>query len=151
LLRYQTGDVIRLLDVDWVIDMARCHGLRLAPDLPSTLLALRGRERETLPNRTHVAFYKDALYANHQTARHLTGAFRIAFEDDRCRLYVQLNRSAANVSEQVRAALLKALPGAAQPDELVLCAYEEFPFGMGLDYERKFAYVAPQGRERHGR
>jgi hypothetical protein len=32
-----------------------------------------------------------------------------------------------------------------QPENLVLWPYAEFPFGMGLDYERKFTYYVPQG------
>jgi hypothetical protein len=30
--------------------------------------------KDLLPNGSHVAFYKDALYADHRIARHLTGA-----------------------------------------------------------------------------
>ena len=36
-----------------------------AADLPPVLVALEGRERERLPDGSHVAVYKDALYADH--------------------------------------------------------------------------------------
>ena len=69
LLRYQTGDIVRLLDRTHVTDAARRHGVPLAADLPPALLALRGREKEALPNGSHVGFYKDALYVDHRIAR----------------------------------------------------------------------------------
>ena len=63
LLRYQTGDVARLLDPRAGRgDAARATAWPSA-DLPPALLALRGRTREALPNGAQVGLYKDALYA----------------------------------------------------------------------------------------
>ena len=140
LLRYQTGDVVRLLDQLQIDQMARRHGVTLAYDLPAALLALRGREREALPNGSHVAFYKDALYADHRIARYLTGAFRLTFVGARCTLNVQLAPSQAPIPTFLEPGIRQAMPGHVQPEALVLWAYADFPFGMGLDYERKFSH-----------
>jgi len=140
LLRYQTGDVVRLLDYAHVTDLARRHGVPLAADLPPALLALRGRDREALPNGSHVAFYKDALYADHQVARHLTGAFRITFDDGRFTMHVQLTAAQTSIPAFLEPGILRAIPARVHPDALVLWTYETFPFGMPLDYERKFSY-----------
>ena len=140
LLRYQTGDVVRLLDYAHVTDLARRHGVPLAADLPPALLALRGRDREALPNGSHVAFYKDALYADHQVARHLTGAFRITFDDGRFTMHVQLTAAQTSIPAFLEPGILRAIPARVHPDALVLWTYETFPFGMTLDYERKFSY-----------
>ena len=145
LLRYQTGDVVKLLDRDEVCSVARRHGVTLESNqLPAALLALRGREKEALPNGSHVGVYKDALYADHRTARRLSGAFRLEFDGDRCTMHVQLTPpNTPHVS--IEEAILRALPPRLRPSRLVLWPYHQFPFGMTLDYERKFVHFAPGG------
>jgi phenylacetate-CoA ligase len=145
LLRYQAGDIVRLLDRDAVASLARRHGVALdATQLPLALLALRGRESEALPNGSHVGVYKDALYADHRIARRLTGAFRVEFDGDRCTMHVQLTRTnAPHVS--IEEGILRALPARVRPSRLVLWPYAQFPFGLTLDYERKFMHYVPAG------
>jgi len=143
LLRYQTGDIVRLLDREQVTTLAGRHGVGVAADLPKALIALRGRDREALPNGSHVAFYKDALYADHRIARFLTGAFRVTFSEARCTMHVQLAPSATPTPDFVEPGILQAIPTHVRPESLRLWAYAQFPFGMSLDYERKFShYVA---------
>ena len=144
LLRHQTGDIA--LTDRACGRVARRHGVTVAADLPSALLALRGREREALPNGSHVAFYKDALYADHRIARHLTGAFRITFSGERCTLHVQLAPSQSPAPDYLEPGIVRVLPAHLRPEALVLWTYAQFPFGMSLDYERKFSHyvVAPQ-------
>jgi phenylacetate-CoA ligase len=142
LLRYQTGDIVCLLDHTHVTDLAHHHGVALAADLPLALLALRGREKESLPNGSHVGFYKDALYADPRIARRLTGAFRMTFSGEECTMHVQLAASQVpHVS--VEQNILHAMPSRVRPARLVLWPYARFPFGMGLDYERKFVHYVP--------
>jgi phenylacetate-CoA ligase len=142
LLRYQTGDVVRLLDSEQTASLARRHSIALPAGLPPTLVALRGRQNEALPNGSHVAFYKDALYADHDIARQLTGAFRLVFSERAFTLHVQL-QSSQEADASLEAGLLKTIPAALRPDRVVLWDYSWFPFGMSLDYERKFThYVA---------
>jgi phenylacetate-CoA ligase len=140
LLRYQTGDIVRLLDAAQVADVARRHGVALGAELPLALLAVLGREQEALPNGSHVAFYKDALYADHWLAGCLTGAFRVTFADRQCRMDVQLAAAQAEAHAVLTEHLLQAIPAHIRPQNLVLWPYAQFPFGMRLDYERKFAY-----------
>jgi hypothetical protein len=45
LLRYQTGDRVRLLDAAAVAAALRRHGVPVPPDLPPSLLALEGRAK----------------------------------------------------------------------------------------------------------
>lgn len=81
LLRYQTGDVGRLLDAAQVRTACARHGVPCPDALPGALLAIRGRAKEVLPNGRHVGQYKDALYARPELARWLSGAFRLEFSD----------------------------------------------------------------------
>lgn len=138
LLRYQTGDVARLLDVDEVRALLGTHGLGVPGDLPTHLIALRGRDREALPNGAHVALYKDAIYANPAVADRLTGAVRVAFDGTDATMHVQLVRTCTD-DGGVAGTLRAALPVHARPRHVTVWRYEQFPFGMTLDYERKFA------------
>ena len=61
-------------------------------EIPTALLALRGRVKEALPNGSQVGVYKDALYANHELARQFTGATRLIFAGGRFTMHVQLVR-----------------------------------------------------------
>jgi phenylacetate-CoA ligase len=141
LLRYQTGDVARLLDRDLVAAALRDHGVA-AGELPAPLLALRGRSREALPNGAHVGLYKNALYANSELARRLTGATRLVFSPRGFTMHVQLTKG-QRPAPVIERGLLAELPADTRPSRVVLWPYAQFPFGMGLDYERKFAHYVP--------
>jgi phenylacetate-CoA ligase len=139
LLRYQTGDTVRLLDREQAAAVVCQHGIVLDGDLPAVLMALKGREKDTLPNGSHVSVYKDALYADHQIARRLTGAFRLNFSGDCSTMHVQL-RDSESPDPLVEREILRAIAPHLHPTRLKLWPYAGFPFGMGLDYERKFPH-----------
>ncbi|MFZ4701965.1 MAG: hypothetical protein ACOYMG_18120 [Candidatus Methylumidiphilus sp.] len=143
LMRYQTGDAIRLPDPVKVGETASRHGIPIPCELPQTLLALKGRRGEGLPNGSHVGVYKDALYADANAAGHFTGAFRLTFSNGRFDMHVQLNRTGAPPAS-LEQSIRRAIPPSVQPDGVSLWAYGQFPFGMGLDYERKFTYYVPE-------
>ena len=146
LLRYRTGDVARFLDRDEVGATLRQHGVATG-ELPAPLLALRGRRREALPNGTRVGVYKDALSANPELARRFTGATRLVFADGRFTMHVQLIRGQRPAPVFERGVLQELAPDV-RPSRLVLWPYRQFPFGMELDYERKFTYFAPGEADR---
>ena len=142
----QTGDVARLLDRDQAVAALGRHGVA-ASHLPAALLALRGRTRDALPNGAHVGLYKDALYANPELARRFTGATRLVFAEGRFTMHVQLARGQRSAPVLERR-LLDELAADVQPSRVVLWPYVRFPFGMGLDYERKFTYFLPGDPDR---
>jgi len=142
LLRYQTGDVVRLLDSTHIARQLERHGVQLPGPLPDTMLALAGREKEMLADGSHVGSYKDALYSDPAVADRLTGAFRLTQDAGCTVLHVQLAQHAradALFEDRIR----RAAGIAAHAGRVVASPYEEFPYGMSLDYERKFAYYAP--------
>lgn len=140
LLRYQPGDRVRLLDVATVATALAAQGLTLRDPLPGNLLALAGRDRDALPNGSHVAVYKDALYADPVVARHVTGAFRLVLADGDDTMHVQLARSSTPDSS-LESRLRAVLPSTTRAMKVVSWPYEQFPFGMTVDYERKFRYI----------
>ena len=142
LMRYQTGDVARFLDTVEAADLVGRRGIVLPSDLPPMLLALKGRDRDALPNGSQLSVYRDVLYADQAIARHLSGAFRLVFTGTACTMHVQLT-SGEIPDAAVERALLQQIPNPARPSRLVLWPYARFPFGMCLDYERKFSHYVP--------
>jgi len=57
-------------------------------------------------------------------------------------MHVQLVRG-SKPSRAAEQGLLKEIPGDVRPSRLRLWEYERFPFGMSLDYERKFQHYVP--------
>jgi hypothetical protein len=106
------------------------------------LLALKGRDKDALPNGSHLSVYKDALYADPAIARQLSGAFRLVFSGAACTMHVQLTGD-ESPDAAVERALLRQIPVSARPTRLVVWPHARFPFGMGLDYERKFSHYVP--------
>jgi phenylacetate-CoA ligase len=142
LLRYQPGDVVRMLDREQLIATFARHGVAVPDDLPASLLALRGREKEALPDGSHVGFYKNVLYADRQVATRVTGAFRLILSAGCCHMHVQLVRGQAPHAD-LEQRLLRALAVYASPTQVVLWPYASFPYGMTTDYERKFSHYVP--------
>jgi phenylacetate-CoA ligase len=142
LLRYQTGDLGTVLGGEHVAEVVARYRVHLDDEIPPALFGLRGRDSEALPNGSYVSVYKDALYADHRAAEHLTGALRLTFEGARCTMHVQLVPS-ASVDPSVQQRIAEGVPPDARPERVVLWPYHEFPFGMTLDYERKFSHYVP--------
>ena len=57
-------------------------------------------------------------------------------------MHVQLVRS-VQPSPALEQELLREIPGDVRPSRLTLWEYAQFPFGMSLDYERKFQHYVP--------
>jgi phenylacetate-CoA ligase len=121
--RYQTGDRARLLDG------AAADGL--------PLIALVGRESERDAQGWHVSAIKDALYCDRDAARGLSGAFRVETVDGQTTVHIQMARGGPPDGSAVKHALSRHLPGL----RLRLWPYSDFPYGLSLDYERKFSYA----------
>lgn len=145
LLRYQTGDLVRRLEPEAVAAVLEHHGVEVPAAMPPDLIALVGRERDALPNGSHVSAYKDALYADADVARDVTGAMRVVASGAACTMHVQLARG-REAGPAFHARVRAALPTAAQPADVVFWPYQQFPYGMTLDYERKFAGYVPGNR-----
>ena len=98
-----------------------------------------GSREETLPGGSHVASYKDALYSDPTVADRLTGAFRVtSSESGVVVVHVQLVRGGqADSAFENRLRTALGIPPSA--GQVIASPYETFPYGMSLDYERKFA------------
>ncbi len=142
LLRYETGDVARLVDAASVRDRLEQRHASLPGPLPDRLVLLCGRVREVLPDGTHLTVYKDAVYADERVADVLTGAVRVTFDTAGPTMHVQLARGVAG-DATVAPRLHEVLRASAAAVPIRVWPYERFPFGMSLDYERKFVGYEP--------
>lgn len=143
LLRYQTGDVARRLAPQAIAEACARIGQPVPDGLTLPVIAVLGRDCDRLADESHVGQYKDALYAHREIADLLTGAFRLEFAGGERLIHIQLRRGPdldARQVEDMRERLGAALPAQPRPDQVRPWRYEEFPFGMTLDYERKFTY-----------
>ncbi|BCB26567.1 hypothetical protein SKTS_14530 [Sulfurimicrobium lacus] len=142
LLRYQTGDIARLFSPQDIARACESTGLPPPGKLTLPLIALKGRAKDRLPDGSHVGQYKDALYAQRDVADRLTGAFRLEYEEGQMVIHVQLRRGIQD-ADDLQERLAAEFPGSVSFEQVRVWSYEQFPYGMTLDYERKFNYYSP--------
>jgi phenylacetate-CoA ligase len=138
LLRYQSGDLAAVFNPDHAATFAARFGLSLA-GVPQHLIALRGRRDDIMPGGWHVGVYREALFSDDAIASQITGAIRAETAAGGVTLHVQLSAGVAAHPSLV-SDILSALAPEHRPAHVRVWEYEQFPFGMRLDYERKFRY-----------
>ena len=144
LLRYRTGDTGKVLSYDHVVQTLRRFGHELQPTLKLPFVAVYGRGK-SLPTREGNLFpeaVKEALYGDHDLAASITGNFRISGrENGGALLKIQLRKGKHAVADaEARLTELLARYTPVRPS-IEFLRYETFPHAMGVDYERKFAYI----------
>lgn len=144
LLRYQTGDRARFVSPTQLKQLAEAIAPGfLPPALP--LIALHGRSKDQLPGGGHVDTFKEALYGSPAIARQLSGAHRISGAANELGWQVQAARGAERNLPELASRLGQEIASRLPGTQLtVTCmAYDEFPHGKTIDYERKFVYWSP--------
>lgn len=138
--RYSSGDLARLVSPEEARAWATEAGTS-APWLP--MIVLHGRIKDRPGKQPSVERAKEWLYANHDIARQLTGAFRMqASAEGKTVITVQASPEAQTSREILSAQLLALLD---EPSRLALdlsvTSADDFPWRPPLDFERKFSYV----------
>ncbi len=140
LIRYLTGDIARIITRDSIRQAYNRVGIAMPTMSPLPLIALVGRELSNLPAGGNVIQFQDALYADNNVADAVTGAFRLAPETGRTTMHIQLRKSQR---EPATSLVSNGLPAGLQNStDIKFWPYLSFPFGLTLDYERKFNYMA---------
>jgi len=140
LLRYATGDSVRLISREKLDAWASRFLTPGSAAFPLPVVLIRGREADVITGQTHVSEVKDVLYTDDDLAHEISGAFRVTV----CQKTVDVQlRKGSMVAPETLATRVQSLLVPMLPDFTVRAwRYEQFPFGMELDYERKFKYLA---------
>jgi phenylacetate-coenzyme A ligase PaaK-like adenylate-forming protein len=148
LVRYRTGDEVRLLNPEEVGRLFADAGLPASTyrfrGLPAA--AVLGRApRVDLPGGGTISVneIKEALFRDRETARDVSGNFRLvpSVPGKKAGLTVQLAEGLppdGETADRVRRALAEQVPSGL---DLGVTAFHDFPYGWGHDYERKNRYV----------
>lgn len=156
--RYRTGDRASWVTNEFLAD-APAEVQRAFRGLPFPAIALHGRERDQLNEVWHVDDLKALQYRDPTIARQLSGAFRCQLDNACLHWHLQLASDAQFSPSEVKAhlACLARDGVGASPEHgdtelaIEVFPYAEFPYGMRLDYERKFRYQgAILGAGSHG-
>ncbi|MDY7009772.1 MAG: hypothetical protein SVV80_03355 [Planctomycetota bacterium] len=145
LIRYATGDKAELFRPAGELQVLVADAVGIPPDViaatPTILLSGRGQfalagETEVYPEQV-----KEGLYLDPELAGLITANFRLFSGPQRADLRIQLSPGIADrkgLAERFAEAVAKYVHA---PLAVTCHAYESFKSGMGLDYERKFAYL----------
>lgn len=145
LLRYRSGDHGRVISWRDMVATLASHGVAIEPELHLPFVAVSGRglALRTDAGPLYPEAVKEALYHDHDIARTVTGNFRLGPGEHGkgAHLHVQLRPGVGSPRGHADAlATHVALYSGIEP-RLTLYEHADFPFNMGVDYERKFAYL----------
>jgi len=144
LVRYATGDrAAALQPTPPVLEAADRAGIPPGglDALPALMVLGRGRGVRAGQTTVFPEQVKEALYAEADLASATTANFRLRSGPEAADVLVQLAPGVAAdaaLADRFRRALSRYVP---VPMALSCIPYEDFPYGMALDYERKFDYL----------
>lgn len=144
LIRYNSKDNGKLFGYDEFGKILKegGHG-DLVPEFKLPIVAVAGRANRGIVcngKRVGVEDVKEAIYRDVGVAKKLTGNFRLS-KKKRALLEVQLGEGEKmdrSVARKIEKEIFGML-GVSVPVRVY--EYGDFPYGMGLDYERKFRFV----------
>ncbi len=145
LIRYNAGDKGRSIPYEDLkhVDLGEIDMATLRPPFKSPLVLIYGKnEYVETPNKIKIypQQVQKGLYEHIGTASLTTGYFRLNTNNGMS-LQIQLKQGIQPneaVTQQFRQAILQNIN---VDIPLILYPYHLFPYGMGLDYERKFKYL----------
>jgi len=145
LLRYNSkdkGQIISYKKLEQIL--ASCGHKDLMPELKLPMVAVGGRKNRFLElngKRIYPEEVKQGLYEDFKTAALTTGYFRLNKDKNGPKIEIQLKKGKI-ISEELKNKFKKALLRYSDADiPVILYHYQDFPYGMELDYERKFKHL----------
>jgi len=147
LIRYNIKDEGMSLPFDRLRETLESWGYQdYLPRVRMPIVAIWGRDKlriEKEKRSLRPEQMKEILYEDPDIAACVTGNFRLSVaKAGGLRVEIQSKpdcRTQEKLEQRLRETILKHLPG----PEIILYPYPDFPYGMTLDYERKFRYLPP--------
>jgi hypothetical protein len=144
LIRYNTGDRGKLLNIDDFRSVLMEFGEKFEPRLALPLIAITGRTNEYANNSQIIInsdLVKEALYRDDTAASYITGHFKIKNDIDGVCVYVQAKKGKNNF-EMITETIKQHLKELAERDVKVkIVAYESFGYDVDLNYEVKWKHL----------
>ncbi|GAX62295.1 coenzyme F390 synthetase [Candidatus Scalindua japonica] len=146
LIRYNSQDqgAIRSYEeVKKILTEENCQ--HLIPDLKLPLVSVTGRSGRSLTVHGKTVTpeeIKEGLYSDYEVAFLTTGYFKLSqMADNEGKIEIQLKKGVMKTAE-LKTRFTKALLKHVDADiEIHFYDYQDFPYGMDLDYERKFKCI----------
>lgn len=144
IIRYSTGDMGSIIPFEKLKELLLQHNLKeCMPAYKLPLIVLKGRSQHLDFNGKHICpnLTKHILYSIPGLPRLITGYFRIKKTNDKFVLEIQLKAN-QQISEEIKNKLKENITKYINVEsDLIFYPYYELPFGIELDYERKFKYI----------
>jgi len=140
LIRYNTRDKAKIFDYNLFLKILKKHGISGKPAFNLPIISVFSRENSCLKykgKKISCEDVKEALYLNKEIAEKITGYFRLSNSV----IEIQL-RENKECDWKLKSKLEKEiynLTGVKMP--IKVYRYKDFPYGMTLDYERKFKCI----------
>lgn len=144
LIRYDTQDVGTLIDyLELKKVLLNYESSHYLPVFKSPLALIYGKDEfvEYKEKRIYPQQILDGIYSNFDLAAKTTGYFRLSKKHSDVHLEIQLKEGVVIGSELVKQYQDSILKFIDVDIPVNLYFYREFPYGMALDYERKFKFV----------
>lgn len=145
LIRYNSKDKGKIFPYEKMKQILTDRGYEhLLPQLKLPMVAVGGRKERFLEvgnNRLYPEEIKQGLYEDFEVAFYTTGYFRLSKNKNSPKLEIQLKKG-ITITEELKRKFEKAVLKYSDIDlPVILYHYQDFPYGMELDYERKFRCI----------
>lgn len=144
LMRYRSGDLGRVITYSHLAEILQRLNLGFyLPTLSLPLVALEARNEFVKINATKIfpEQIKAALYCDWKLASSFTGYFRLTKEKDFLKIEAQLKKDIP-LNQRLKENFINYISRNIQVKfKLNIYPYEKFPYGMELNYEKKFKYL----------
>ncbi len=145
LMRYNTGDEGRIMPYGVLADILGRFGHQaLSPRFRFPLVVVSGKkQRVELGDGQWLSpdEVKEAIYQDFDIAASITGNFRLAVGEQGAELIVQLRRDQEAPSDTAQRIAAHLKPYTDAPVQVDSVPFEQFPYGLDHNYERKNRYV----------
>jgi len=145
LIRYNTKDCVELVSYARLAEALRSVGQEsLLPPFRLPLGIVRGkRQGLTTSDGFEIGpeHVKEAIYADFDVAGALTGNFRLERAEDGIRLLLQMRKDKPPTDKICQTVADKLRQFTQAQPAIQAIAYEQFPYGLEHDFERKCRYV----------
>lgn len=144
LLRYNTQDKGYLIDFKTLKDiLEKTHHQELQPEFRLPLVIVYGRDTPlSLKDRVIFPTQIQEIIYDRELAYLTTGYFYLSSEGNRLRVELQLKKDITPHLEIKKKFERKILGVLNIEGEILLYRYRDFPYGMDIDYLRKFKYLS---------